>query len=111
MGKPVDLRTDIYAIGVILFECASGRRPFVAESLFDLLRKHVDEPPPPPRSLRPDMPPALEQVIMYALAKDPNHRYQTSSDLATALMQATTKKAMIPRLVRSRKNMSAMRGV
>ncbi|HUQ07031.1 MAG TPA: serine/threonine-protein kinase [Kofleriaceae bacterium] len=89
LGKPVDLRTDIYAMGVILFECATGRRPFVAESLFDLLRRHVDEPPPPPRSLRPDMPPAFEQVIMYALAKDPGHRFQTCSDLATALMQST----------------------
>jgi serine/threonine protein kinase len=89
LGRPVDLRTDIYAMGVILFECATGRRPFVAESLFDLLRRHVDEPPPPPRSLRPDMPPAFEQVIMYALAKDPAHRFQTCTDLATALMQAT----------------------
>ena len=89
LGKPVDLRTDIYAMGVILFECATGRRPFVADSLFDLLRRHVDEPPPPPRSLRPDMPPAFEQVIMYALAKDPAHRFQSCTDLANALMHAT----------------------
>ncbi len=89
LGKGVDLRTDIYAIGVILFECATGHRPFVGDSLFDLLRKHIDEPPPPPRSVRPDMPPALEQVILYALAKDPAQRYQTCSDLAGALMQAT----------------------
>ena len=89
MGKPVDLRTDIYAMGVILFECATGRRPFVADSLFDLLRKHVDEAPPPPSTLRPDLPPALEQVIMFALAKDPARRYQSSHDLANALMAAT----------------------
>ena len=89
MGKGVDLRTDIYAMGVILFECATGRRPFVADSLFDLLRRHVDEPPPPPRSLRPDMPPALEQVILHSLAKDPGRRYQTCGDLAAALMQST----------------------
>ncbi len=89
MGKPVDLRTDIYAMGVILFECATGRRPFVAESLFDLLRRHVDEAPPPPRSFRPDMPAAFEQVIMYALAKDPAHRFQSCGDLANALMLAT----------------------
>jgi serine/threonine protein kinase len=89
LGKPVDLRTDIYAMGVILFECACGRRPFVADSLFDLLRKHVDEPPPAPRQFRPDMPPALEQVIMFALAKDPQHRFQSCADLANALMQAT----------------------
>jgi serine/threonine-protein kinase len=75
LGKPVDLRTDVYAIGVILFECATGRRPFLGESLFDLLRKQVDEAPPSPRQFRPDMPPAMEQVILYALNKDPAQRF------------------------------------
>ena len=89
LGKPVDLRTDIYAMGVILFECATGRKPFAGESLFDLLRKHIDEAPPPPHLLRPDLPPAMEQVILRALAKDPNHRFQSAAELAHALMQAT----------------------
>ena len=88
LGKPVDLRTDVYAIGVILFECATGRRPFVGDSLFDLLRRQVDEAPPSPRQFRPDMPPALEQVILYALSKDPNHRFASAPDLANALMQS-----------------------
>ena len=89
LGKPVDLRTDIYAMGVILFECATGRKPFSGDSLFDLLRKHIDEAPPPPHLLRPDMPPAMEQVILRALAKDPNHRFQSAGELAQALMQST----------------------
>jgi serine/threonine-protein kinase len=89
MGRAIDLRTDLYAIGVILFECATGRRPFHADSLFDLLRKHVDEPPPPPRALRPDMPSLYEQVILRALEKHPDHRWQNTLALATALHQAT----------------------
>ena len=52
-GRPVDHRADLYAIGVILFECATGRKPFQAEALFDLLRMHVEAPPPSPRALRP----------------------------------------------------------
>jgi serine/threonine-protein kinase len=89
MGRVVDLRTDVYAIGVILFECATGRRPFEAESLFDLLRKHVDVPPPPPRSVRPDMPPTYEHVILRALEKNPDARFASANALSQALQHAT----------------------
>jgi serine/threonine protein kinase len=86
LGKPVDHRTDIYSMGVIVYECATGRRPFNADSLFDLLRKHVDEPPLPPRQLRPDLPPAMESVILTAMAKDPNQRFPSAVAMAQALM-------------------------
>jgi serine/threonine protein kinase len=89
MGRGVDLRTDLYAIGVILFVCATGRRPFHADSLFDLLRKHVDEPPPSPRALRPDLPPMYEQIILRALEKNPDMRWQNTLALSSALQQAT----------------------
>ncbi|HTL38414.1 MAG TPA: serine/threonine-protein kinase, partial [Kofleriaceae bacterium] len=89
MGRAVDLRTDIYAMGVILYECATGRRPFHADALYDLLRQHVEVIPQPPRTLRPDMPPAYEQVIMSALAKDPAQRPQTAAALSQMLQHAT----------------------
>jgi hypothetical protein len=87
-GRPIDHRTDLYAMGVILFECATGARPFHGDSLFDLLRKHVDAPPPRPLALRPDLPPAFEHVILTALAKPPDHRWQSAQAMSTALQQA-----------------------
>jgi len=88
-GKPVDHRADIYAMGVILFECATGQKPFMADSLFDLLRKHVETPPQPPRQLRPDMPIELEMVIMTALAKAPDQRFASAAAMSLALQHAT----------------------
>jgi serine/threonine protein kinase len=89
-GKAIDARTDLYAMGVILFECATGQKPFVGDSMFDLLRKHVDQPPPSPRSLRPEIPPALDHLILTALAKDPAHRFPHAAAMTSALQQATS---------------------
>ena len=88
-GKPVDHRADLYAMGVILFECATGQKPFLADSLFDLLRTHVEAPPPSPRQLRPDMPQELEQLILVALAKAPEQRFASAQAMSMALQHAT----------------------
>jgi serine/threonine protein kinase len=88
-GRPVDTRADIYAIGVILFECATLQKPFVADSLFDLLRKHVEAPPPSPRALRADMPESLEHIIYAALAKQPDERFASTHAMSMALQHAT----------------------
>ncbi|HEY5920408.1 MAG TPA: protein kinase [Kofleriaceae bacterium] len=88
-GRPVDARADIYAIGVILFECATLHKPFVADSLFDLLRKHVEVPPPSPRAMRRDMPEALEHIIYTALAKLPEQRFNSAQAMSMALQHAT----------------------
>ncbi|MEO8700473.1 MAG: serine/threonine-protein kinase [Kofleriaceae bacterium] len=88
-GRPVDHRADIYAMGVILFECATGQKPFLAESLFDLLRKHVEEPPPSPRQLRPDIDANFEGLILCALAKTPDQRFATAQAMSMALQHAT----------------------
>jgi len=89
MAKQVDARTDIYAMGVILYEGATGHKPFVADSLFDLLRKHVDEPPSPPHYLRQDLPSIYEGLILRALEKDPAARFQSAAELSHALAAAT----------------------
>ncbi len=89
-GRPVDHRADLYAMGVILFECFTGRKPFNADALFDLLRMHVEAAPPPPRQLRPDLSPALEQVILVALAKQPDHRFASAQAMSMALQHATS---------------------
>ncbi len=88
-GRMVDARADIYGMGIILFECTTGVKPFMAESLFDLLRMHLEAPPPLPRSLRPEIPVELERVILTALAKQPDQRYPSAEAMSLALQQAT----------------------
>jgi len=86
----VDARTDIYAAGVVLFEACTGVQPFAGATLFDLMRAHVEMPPPSPRALRPDLPDGIEHVILTALAKDPGQRFQGAAAMAQALAHAAT---------------------
>jgi serine/threonine-protein kinase len=84
----VDPRTDIYAAGVVLFEAVTGRPPFTSDTLFDLMRMHLEQAPASPRLARPDLPVAFEQVILTALAKDPSARFQSASAMSAALQHA-----------------------
>ncbi len=94
-GEPtIDARTDVYATGVMLFEAVTGRLPFAGVTVFDSLRAHVDDPPPSPRALRPDLSPAFEAVILTALAKDPARRFQSAADMEAALEQAAVAVAL-----------------
>ena len=86
----VDARTDIYAAGIVLFEAVTGQVPFTGETLYDLMRAHLEVAPPRPSSLRPDLSPAIEDVILQALAKDPKDRFHTSAAMAQALSHAAT---------------------
>ncbi len=86
-GKP-DARTDIYALGVLLFETLTGRPPFVDENAAALAQKHLRDIPPSLIAARPDLPPNLEQVVQHALAKQPNQRFQSAAEFSEALNNA-----------------------
>jgi serine/threonine protein kinase len=84
-GEEVDERADLYAIGVILYECLLGRRPFEGSSMYLLLEQQVHRPPIQPRLIRPELGADLEQVVLTALAKRPEDRFASAHDLQTAL--------------------------
>jgi serine/threonine protein kinase len=89
-GEPVDERTDLYALGVVLYEMLAGRPPFAGDSPVAVAYQHVREQPTPPSRLNPSISPALEAVVLRAMAKDPGARQQTASELARDLQRVRT---------------------
>jgi len=77
MGEPGDSRSDIYSLGVVLYELATGRLPYDADTPLAVLLKHVHDPLPLPRAVNPDLPEEIERVILRSLTKDPADRYPT----------------------------------
>ncbi|HEV7766354.1 MAG TPA: protein kinase [Thermoanaerobaculia bacterium] len=84
-GAPVDGRTDIFALGICLYECLTRRKPFGGDSLTSISYKIVHEPFPPLYEINPQIPDGYEEVVATCLAKDPAKRYQRARDLAAAL--------------------------
>src|SRR3954451_24475156 len=84
-GQQVRPPADLYSLGVVLYEMLTGRVPFDGDSAVAIAMKHVSENPRPPSQLNPSIPPALEQVVLPALAKDPALRYQSADEMAADL--------------------------
>jgi serine/threonine-protein kinase len=91
-GKSVDNRTDIYALGVVAFEVLTGQPPFTGDTRASILTQQAVESPPSPRQLNPELPIAVEQAVLRALAKLPEERYQRASEFGRALAEAAAPK-------------------
>ncbi len=88
MGRPVDGRSDIYALGIVLYEMVLNRLPFSADTPAALIFQHVYETPTPPKQIRPDLSDAISNVIARTIAKNPDDRYQAAIDVSRAFNEA-----------------------
>jgi serine/threonine protein kinase len=86
-GETVDARSDVYSLGCVLYEVLTGEPPFVGDSPVAVAYQHVREDPLPPSERNPDLSPELDAVVLKALAKNPDNRYQTAADMRTDLIR------------------------
>jgi tRNA A-37 threonylcarbamoyl transferase component Bud32 len=106
-GGTIDGRADVYSLGCVLFECLAGERPFDRESELSVVFAHLNEPPPRLTDLRPELSDAFDNVFATALAKKPDERYSTCSELIAAATAASGGKSFVRRKLRRRRLMIA----
>jgi serine/threonine-protein kinase len=96
-GTGADVRSDLYALGLLMYEMLAGSPPFDADNPWAVLRKQIEEDLPPVRKVRPDVPPWLEAVIARAAAKDPAQRFQSPAEMLAAIEQGTARPVNVPK--------------
>ncbi len=84
-GKDIDNRSDLYSVGVTMYQVVTGRTPFEADSDYEIMTGHLEHTPPPPTEFRSSLPQAVSQVIMKSLEKKPERRYQNAEEMSSAL--------------------------
>ena len=84
-GAPVAAASDLYSVGIVLYEMLTGKVPFTGDSPIEIAMKHLNDPPKPPSRIRPEIPEELDQVVLRALAKQPEQRYQTAEEFSEDL--------------------------
>jgi eukaryotic-like serine/threonine-protein kinase len=100
-GDSVDARSDLYSVGIVLYEFVTSRRPFMANSEYSIMAAHLNQAPTPPLELNPELPAALNEIILMAIAKDPAKRFQTADAFANALTTVPACSAVAPAVSRT----------
>ncbi|MGH9545592.1 MAG: serine/threonine protein kinase [Terriglobales bacterium] len=100
-GEPTDARSDLYSVGICLYEFVTGRRPFVASAEYSVMAAHLNAIPKPPIELNPGIPSALNEIILMSIAKEPAKRFQTADAFANALSSVPKTSAVAPTVPRA----------